>query len=162
LAALGFDFGLIVAYLINFIILVVILRAFAYKPVLAMLERRKKEIADGLNAANKVREEAEQERSRFQSELERARQSSQEEASQIAKGTADMREKILAEARQEAATFKAKAQAEIEAERAAMQAEIRRQMVDLTVSLTRKVVGRSLDEQRQHELIGQFLAELGD
>lgn len=162
MAGLGLNFGLIVAYLINFVILIVALRAFAYKPVLAMLERRKQEIAEGLNAANKVREEAEQERARFESELQKARQASQEEASQIAKATAEMRENILAEAREEAEAIKVRARAEIEAEREAMYVEIRRQMADLTVSLTRRVIGQSLDEQKQRDLVGQFLTELGD
>jgi F-type H+-transporting ATPase subunit b len=163
LAALGFDFTLIIAYLFNFVILILALRAFAYKPVLAMLERRKTEIATGLAAADKVRAEAEGERQKLQSQLEQSRQSSQEEASKIAKATADMRESILEEARREAEQIKAKAREDIQAERDAMQGELRRQLADLTVQLTRKIVGETVSEQKQHELIGQFLTQqLGD
>jgi len=162
LAALGFDVKLIIAYLINFVILVVALRAFAYKPILEMLEKRKKEISDGLAAAEQVKAEAEQERAKYREELEKARRASQEEASKIAQVTAEMREQILAEARKEAEELKAKARAEIEAERQAAQAEIRRQMAMLTVDLTRKMVGETVTEEKQHELIGQFLAEMGD
>ena len=112
---LGFDFNLIIAYLFKFLVLLVVLRVVAYKPILAMLERRKREIADGLDAANKVRAEAEAERAKFQSELDSARQSSQEEASRIAKTTEEMRGKILEEARKEAEALKEKARVEIEA-----------------------------------------------
>jgi len=162
LAALGFDIRLILAYLINFVILLFALRAFAYKPIMGMLEKRKAEIADGLSAAEKVRTEAERERAKFQEELEKARRASQEEASKIAQATAEMREQILAEARKEAEEIKAKARAEIEAERQAVQAELRRQLATLTVDLTRKVVGKGINEQMQHELIGNFLAEMGE
>lgn len=162
MAKLGFDFYNILAYLLNFAVLVAGLWFLAYKPVLAMLERRKQEIADGLAAADKVRAEAEQEHSKFESELQKVQQASQEEASKIAQATADMREKILADAREEAEAIKAKAQADMDAEREAIQAEMQRQMADLTVSLTRKVVGQSIDEAQHRELVGQFLTELGD
>ncbi len=160
--ALGFDFKLIIAYFINFAILIVALRAFAYKPILNLLEERKKKIADGLDSAEKVREQAEREKAKLQSELEQARLSSQEEASKIAQATAGMREQILADARKEAETIKERARDEIDAERQSLQAELRRQVADLTVDLTRKVVGQSLDDKAQRGLVGKFLAEMGD
>ncbi len=162
MAALGFDLRLVVAYIINFMILLFALRAFAYKPVLDILEKRKKAIAEGLSAADEAKANAERERAKFQEDLEAARRSSQEEASKIAKATEDMREQILAAARQEAEEIKAKARAEIEAEKQAVQAEMQRQLAGLTVDLTRKMVGETVDEKKQHELIGQFLSEMGD
>ncbi|HEY84346.1 MAG TPA: F0F1 ATP synthase subunit B [Chloroflexi bacterium] len=160
--ALGFDFKLIFAYFINFAILVVALRAFAYKPILNLLEERKKKIADGLDSAEKVKEQAERERAKFQTELEKARLSSQEDASKIAQATAEMREQILTEARKEAEAIKERARAEIEAERQSAQSDLRRQVADLTVALTRKVVGQSIDKKAQHDLVGKFLAEMGE
>lgn len=159
---LGFDLRIIVAYLVNFAILLVILRMVAYKPVLAMLERRRQEISDGLAAADKVRAEAEEEREKFEGELTAVKQSSQEEASRIAKVTEGMREKILADARQEAEAIKTKARADIEAERQALQAEVQRQVADLTVVLTRKIVSQSINETQHRELVDKFLAEMGD
>lgn len=162
MAALGFDFSLILAYLINFGILIFFLNRFAYEPIMNMLEKRKQDIADGLAAADKVRAEAESEKSRLQDEIEKVRVSSQEEATQIAKATADMRENILAEAREEAEAIKAKAREDIAAEREQMQADMRRQMADLTVQLTNKLVGESLTDKKQRDLVGQFLTEMGD
>jgi len=162
LEALGFDFRHIIAYLINFVILLVLLRAFAYKPIMEMLQKRKQAIADGLDEANKVKAEAEQERVKLQEEIEKARMSSQEEASKIAQATAGMRETILEEARKEAEEIKAKARTDVEAEREAMQAEMRRQLADLTVQLTQKMVRHSVDDAAHRELIGQFLTELGE
>jgi len=162
LAGLGFDISVFVAYLINFVVLLLALRAFAYKPILAMLEKRKQEIAEGLSAAEKARAEADREQAKFQTELEAAGRSSQEEASKIAKATAGMREQILAEARKEAEEMKAKARAEIEAERQAAQSELRRQLADLTVDLTRKVVGQTIDEKIQRDMVGSFLTEMGE
>ena len=160
--ALGFDFKLIIAYFINFAILVFAFRAFAYKPILNLLEERKRKIAEGLESAEKVKEQAERERAKFQAELEKARLASQEEASKVAQATAGMREQILAEARKEAEAIKERARAEIEAERQSVQSDLRRQVADLTVALTRKVIGQSIDEKVQHDLVGKFLAEMGE
>jgi F-type H+-transporting ATPase subunit b len=162
LEGLGINLTIIIAYAINFFVLFLALRAFAYKPVLAMLQRRRNEIAEGLAAADKVRAEAEQERQRLQSELEKARLSSQEEATKIPKATADMREGILEDARREAEQIKVKARQDVDAERDALQSEMRRQLADLTVQLTRRIVGETLSEQKQRDLIGQFLADMGD
>ena len=162
MAALGFDFSLILVYFVNFAVLLWLLNRFAYGPILNILEERKQKIADGLAAADKVRAEAAEEQARLQAEFEEARATSQEEASQIAKATAEMREGILAEAREEAEAIKAKAREDIEAERELMLAEMKRQMADLTVQLTDKLVGKSLTEKKQHDLVGQFLNEMGD
>ena len=162
MAALGFDFSLILAYLLNFGILLYLLHRFAYEPILNMLEQRKQNIAEGLAAADKVRAEAEEEKQKLQAEFEKVRTASQEEASQIAKATGEMRESILAEARQEAEAIKDRARTELEAEREQMQAEVRRQVADLTIALTHKLVGESLTENKQQELVSQFLSEMGD
>ena len=62
---LGIDWRLLVAQLANFLILLFVLRRFAYKPLLKLLEERKQRIADGLANAQKAKsnlEEAEKER----------------------------------------------------------------------------------------------------
>jgi F-type H+-transporting ATPase subunit b len=162
LSGLGFDLGVFVAYLVNFTIILLVLRAFAFKPIMEMLERRKNEIATSLAAADEVKAQAEQERKKLKAELESSRESSQEEARKIAQATADMREQILEDARREAEVIKTKARADMENERQAMQAELHRQVADLTVELTRKVMQQSIDEKSHRKMVDQFLAEMGD
>lgn len=162
MSGLGFDLGVFVAYLVNFTIILLVLRAFAFKPIMEMLERRKNEIATSLAAADEVKAQAEQERKKLKAELESSRESSQEEARKIAQATADMREQILEDARREAEVIKTKARADMENERQAMQAELHRQVADLTVELTRKVMQQSIDEKSHRKMVDQFLAEMGD
>lgn len=159
---LGFDPVIIGVYIVNFLVLFLLLKQVAYKPVLEMLEKRKKAIADGLAAAEKAKMEADAKQVKFDAELQAARQSSQEEASRIAQDTAKMREKILEEARKEAEEVKAQARRQIEVERQGLQAEMKQQLSELTVALTRKIIGQSLDEKSQHNLVRQFLIEMGE
>jgi F-type H+-transporting ATPase subunit b len=164
LRPLGIDPALLIAYVVNFVILLVLLRLFLYKPVLKMLSERRQKIQESLEQADKVRQEAEVERSEYQRELEEARKTSQEAAARAAQETEKMREAILAEARTEAEQIREQAHQQIEVERQQTMAELQRQVADLAIDLTRKVIGETVvvDEETQRQLIQQFLQESGD
>ena len=164
LRPLGVDPALLIAYVINFAILVFLLRLFLYRPILNMLAERRQKIQESLEQADKVRQEAEIQRAEFQRELEEARKTSQEAAARVAQETEKMREAILAEARKEADQIREQARQQIEIERQQVMAELQHQVVDLAVELARKVIGQTVtvDEQAQRQLIRQFLQEVGD
>jgi F-type H+-transporting ATPase subunit b len=164
LEPLGIDPALLIAYLINFVILLFLLRLFLYRPILNMTEERRQKIQASLDEADKVRQEAEIQRTDFQRELENTRKTSQDATTRVVQETEKMREAILAEARQEAEQIREQARQQIELERQQAAADLQRQVVDLAVDLTRKVVGQTVavNEQNQRQLISQFLSEMGD
>jgi F-type H+-transporting ATPase subunit b len=155
LRPLGIDPALLAAYVINFVILLILLRLFLYKPVLKMLNERRQKIQESLEQADKVRQEAEIRQAEFQRELEAAR---------AAQETEKMREAILVDARKEAEQIREQAHQQIEVERQQTMAELQNQVADLSVALTRKVIGETVvvDEQVQRQLIQRFLQEAGD
>jgi F-type H+-transporting ATPase subunit b len=159
---MGFDLAIFIAYLINFLILVFLLQRFAYKPILNMLEQRRGRIAEGLSAAEIAQQEAAAQQAKFEQELARARQEATDQASRIAQETERRREEILAVASKEAVEIVARAQQQIHVERQQAQAELQRQTVDLTIELTRKLIGQTLDEGAQRQLVNQFLSDMGD
>lgn len=67
---------------------------------------------------------------------------------------------ILAEAETEAGTIRAKAQADADGEKARALAEARTEVAGLSVALAEKVVGGSLDAEKQQALVDQYIAEL--
>ena len=164
LRPLGIDPALLIAYLINFVVLLFLLRLFLYRPILNMMEERRSKIQASLDEADKVRQEAEVQRSDFQRELENARKTSQDATTRAVQETEKMREAILAEARQEAEQTREQARQQIELERQQAAADLQRQVVDVAVDLTRKVIGQTVavNEQAQRQLISQFLSEMGD
>jgi F-type H+-transporting ATPase subunit b len=162
LAGLGFDFLVIVVYVINFGIVLWLLQRFAFKPVLGMLEQRRQVIADSLAAADKAAAEAAEQRSEYEKDLANARQASQTEAKKAAESTEKMRQDVLAAAQKEADEIKAKARDEAEQERQQVAADLQKQAAELAMQITQKVVVQAVDEQTQRKLVDQFLAELGD
>lgn len=164
LRPLGIDLRLFIAYLINFAILLFLLRLFLYRPVLNMLAERRQRIQESLEQADKVRQEAQVQRAEYQRELEEARKTSQEAAARAAQETEKMREAILEDARREAEQIRNQARQQIEVERQQAMAELQRRVADLAIDISRKVIGRtvSVDENLQRQLIQQFLQESGD
>ncbi len=160
--ALGITLSGLIAYIVNFSILVFFLQRFLYKPVRGMLEQRQTRIAEGLAAAEKVRHEADQQRQEFESELAKARATSRTEAQKIAEATEKMRQKILEDAKKEAEQIKTQAKTEATQEKQQLGTEIKREAAELAMQMTRKIVGTGLDEKVQRKLLDQFLANLGD
>lgn len=164
LKPLGIEPVLLIAYAVNFLVLLALLRVFLYKPVLNMMAQRRQKIQDGLQEAEKVRQQAAVERQEFEKELEESRRVSQESAARAAQTTEKMREEILSQAQAEAEQIKARALQEIDVERKQAEAELRRYVADLTVELAGKVLGETVarDEDTQRRLIDKFLTEMGD
>jgi F-type H+-transporting ATPase subunit b len=164
LGPLGIEPALFIAYVVNFVILVFLLRIFLYRPVLNMLDQRRERIQESLGEADRVRQEAAVQRAEFEQELEEARRTSQEAAARAAQETEKMRDAILAEARKEAERILDQAHQQIELDRRQAVTELRHEVVDLAVDLTRKVIGETVtvDEQAQRKLIQRFFEESGD
>jgi len=160
LEALGINLGYLISQIVNFTLLAVLLYFVAYKPILRMLDERSARIQKGLadaEAASKRAEEMEQE---FERRMGEARKQGQEIVAQATQMSEKARQEILDKARDEAVAQIAKAKDEISRERDAAMADLRKQVAELSVAISEKVLGETLDEQRQRRLIAQFLEEL--
>lgn len=157
--ALGINLPQLIAQVVNFFLLLVLLRLTLYKPILGMLDQRKQKIAEGLNAADIARAEAAQAQANIQAQLDAARKEGQDlVASAQAIGV-----RIQAEAREQAtkdreATLE-RARAEIGLERDRAIAELRQEFADITVSAAEKVIGQAVDRQAHQRIIDETLSQ---
>jgi F-type H+-transporting ATPase subunit b len=162
LQALGITLGGLIAYIINFALLVILLRLFLYQPVKNMLAERQHRIAESLGAADKAAQQAAQQRTEFEKELAEARQTSRLEAHKAAEATEKMRQEILAAAKKEAEAIIVQAKAEAEQEKRQIIADLQRYAADMAMQMTRKIIGAGLDDKTQRNLVDRFLADLGE
>jgi F-type H+-transporting ATPase subunit b len=158
LEALGITLGYLLVQIFNFAIIFVILRAWIYKPILGLLDRRRTAIAQGLEDARiaaEARQNAEQEAEKILGEA-------QSKASQVVREATERAEvqgrEVLAEAEAEAARKRDEGMAEAERERERILGDLRSQVGSLAIAAARKLIGDSLDEQRQHALIDEFFS----
>ncbi len=156
---LGINLNFLIAQLVNFLLLLALLRLFLYKPVLNMLAERRQRIKEGLEAAEKAKEEAARERAEFKKKLEEERKLAQQKIAEATRASEKAREEIIKKAQEEAQEIVARAREDAEKERERILAEARKQVAELTILSTQKVLGRMLDENLQKQLIQEFLAE---
>ena len=159
LTALGINLPQLIAQIVNFTILLVVLRLVLYKPILKMLDDRKARISEGLNAAEIARAEAAQAQSNIEAQLQQARRDGQE----VVAGAQQIATRIQAEAREQATRDRHavldRARTEIQLERDRAIAELRGEFADLTVSAAERVIGQSLDRDGHQRVIDEVLTE---
>ena len=156
--ALGINLGLLIVQIIAFIIVFLTLNAWVYKPMLDMMESRKKKIAQGLEDA-RIASEA---RADAQKDAGKILADAQAEASKIVRDAteraANAGKDVKAAAEAEAARAHEAALAETETERNRVLGDLRGQVAALAIAAAQKLVGDALDEKRQHALIDEFFS----
>lgn len=156
--ALGISLGLLIVQIIAFFIVFLALNAWVYKPLLDMLETRKKKIAQGMEDA-RVAAEA---RSDAQKDAAKIVSDAQAQAAQVINEANERAEKLAARVKADAEQVIAKeresARAEIAVERERVLSDLRGQVAALAVAAAQKLVGEALDEKRHHALIDEFFS----
>ncbi len=155
---LGINLGFLLFQIFNFLILMILLYAFAYRPLVKMLESRREKIAQGMEdsrIAAEARANAEKDAAKIIAEAQAKSAQTIREATERAElATKD----VKAAAETDAAKARDAALAEVEEERNRMLGDLRGQVAALAIAATQKLVGEALDEKRQHALINEFFS----
>lgn len=145
-----------------FVILLTLLRKYAWKPILSAVKTRENSINDALAAA----EEARKEMQNLKADNERILKEARAERDTLLKEAREMKEKIIADAREEAqeqgSKIIAQAKTTIEGEKKAALAELKSQVAGLSVEIAEKVIKQEFsDKDKQLELVENMLGEVG-
>jgi F-type H+-transporting ATPase subunit b len=127
-------------------------------PIGNMLEKRRENIAQGLEDARvaaEARANAEKEAEKIIADAQAEASKVVREANERAQGVA---KEVKAEAEAEVAKARESALAEAEIERDRILGDLRGQVAALSISATQKLVGETLDEKRQHDLLDEFFS----
>ncbi len=156
---LGVNLPSLVAYLVNFILLLGILGVFAYKPLMRMLDERTERIRESLEAADLARQEAATAQEAIQEQITEARREGQRIMDQTREAAERFRTEEMEKARQEAEAFVERAKADIARERDTALQEVRASFGDLAITAAERVIRSSLDRTAHETLIAQVLEE---
>ncbi len=158
LAPLGINLTFLISQIVNFILLLLVLRLWAWKPILSMLEKRKQTIAKGLEDARlaaEARANAEKEAERILTEAQQEAAGKLREASERAEAVA---REVQTAAEMDVVKLRETATAEATAERDRVLADLRGHVAALAIAAAQKVVGEALDEKRHRALIDGFFS----
>lgn len=153
-------FGLVFWTAITFLILLYILRKFAWKPILGAVSDREEGIKDALASAEKARKEMEN----LHADNERILQEARAEREAMLKDARDMKNKMISDAKEEAQVQASKmieqAQQAIESEKKAAMAELKSHVAGLSIEIAEKVVREELsNKDKQLKLVENMLGE---
>jgi F-type H+-transporting ATPase subunit b len=152
--------GLIFWTLVTFVLVLVILRSRAWKPILSLVEEREKQIAASIEAAKRERLEAEKLLADQKVAINSARQ---EAADMMRKSQAEMerfKEQVMAEARKKAEEEMASARKQIQEEKMKAIAEVKGAAVDLALSAAERLMGEKMDDGKHRKLAEQFIEQM--
>jgi len=155
---MGVNLTVLVAQIFNFFLLFLILRGVAYKPMVNFLDGRREKIAKGLEDARKAEERLANIEKDYQSRMDAARADAQKMVAEMTANAEKNAAAIAAKANEDAAKIKATAQEEAETERNKALADLRSQVVTLSMAAANKLIGDSMDEQRQRSLVNEFFS----
>jgi F-type H+-transporting ATPase subunit b len=152
--------GLIVWTFIAFIIVLVILRKFAWKPILTSLKERETTIADSIATAQKVKAEMAQ----LKNENEQMMAQAREERAKMVKEAKEASDKMINDAKEKAKKeydrIVAEAQAAINQQKNAALTDVKNQVGKLVIEVSEKVLRRELSQKQQQEEYIKGVAEV--
>ena len=157
-AKLGINPIYLLSQLIVFSVLAFLLARFLYNPILNMLEKRKEQIAKGLEdarAAEEARARADEEAAQI---VEAARKQAQGIVAEANASAEQVRTNIKLQAEEEARKIQAQAEEDAELKRDQALDEMRSQISALAIAAAQKILGESLDKARQTTLVKSFFS----
>ena len=153
------ELGTIIWTTLIFLLLLVILRAFAWKPIMQAIKAREESIKGSLKSAEEARKEME----RLKADNEAIMEEARSERDELLGEARDTRDKLIAEAKNQAKTeadkLIQKARTGIEREKAMAINDIRNQIANLSVDIAEKILGEKLKDSKEQNLLIEKLLD---
>ncbi len=146
--------------LINFAVLLLILKKFLYKPFLKIMDERKEGINKALADAAKARDEVAATQKNIDIQIAKARVESQALIKAAQEKAENAKAQILLEAREEARLISQMAREEIEKDQARALRELKKELADMIVLATGKILEEEIDAQRQKALTHKVMEQM--
>jgi F-type H+-transporting ATPase subunit b len=151
--------GVMIWTLIAFGITLLILRKAAYPRIAAALDKRRRAIAESIDAAERTRVEADRLLQEYRERLREAREQADEILVRARKASETVQDQAKVEAAEKREELMEQTRRDIEQETRRAIEQIRREVADLTVLATEKVTRKSLDDEDHRRLIEEALSE---
>lgn len=157
----GVQWGDFLFYLILFVVMVWIVKIFAWKPVTKMMNDRADKIAHDIDSAEDARAKAE----KLAQEREQALNNSRTEAAGIIdrakKNGEQQRTTIVDAAHEEVKTMKANAKKDIQQEKQDALSSVKNDVAELSIEIASKIIQKELTPENQKELVDSYIEGLG-
>lgn len=157
---LGIEPKLLFAQIVNFAIIIIVLTKLLYKPILGMLEKRRKEIEAGLLLSEKMKAEEAKLKEKQEKMLAETRKEVKIMIEEGKKQGKEAEKEIIAQAQIQAKDILEKGKLEVDRRRKDMEKGLRKESVDMAVAMAKRLISSVLSQKDQHRLLTEQLKEL--
>ncbi|MGB0774387.1 MAG: F0F1 ATP synthase subunit B [Akkermansiaceae bacterium] len=154
------DWPYFAAQFVNFIIVIIVLKKFAFGPIQAMLEQRRQRIAEGEDKLKRIEQQLADSEKSTQEAIDKANSEAQRLITEAKDSATALSEKKAQEAVASAQQILAKAEEAAAAERKSMEAELKKEFGRLVTATTAGVTGKVLNEDDQKRINEEALASV--
>ncbi|QII81104.1 F0F1 ATP synthase subunit B [Jeotgalibaca arthritidis] len=148
--------------LISFLLLFVVIKSVAWKPLMNMLAQREEAINADLDKAETARLSAEQQLAEVELQLREARTKANDTLSRAQAEGTEMQRAIVEEAKEDARRIRTQAEKEIDLERKQAFTSLRSEISEMSISIAEGIIGKELNVDDQNRLIEEFIKGLED
>lgn len=146
--------------ILNFAVLLLILKKFAWGPLLKTLQERSDKIADNIRSADEDRAQAAELKKEYETQLADARRKAQEIMDAATKRSEEERQASVENTRHEIEQMKKAAQAQIQRDRDLAAKQLKGEMVAMSLAAASKLLAKQMDDEANAKLVGDFINEL--
>ena len=146
---------------ISFFILLVLLRKFAYKPLVGMMHKREETIRESIEEAERTRESAEELQEKYKQLIAEARNEAKKIIDEGKALGEQARKDMITKANEESSQIVKRSQEQIALETERALSELRTQIADLSIAAASKVIERSLSKEDHMNLLEEYVSKIG-
>ncbi len=157
---LNIEPGLIIWTIVTFVVLLVVLRAVAWKPLLTMLDEREGRIQEALSQADKARQDAEAAAAENREAISKAQAEAQAVVAQSREAAEQVAQDLQRRSQAEAAQMLEQARRTIGQEKERAILELRNQVGELAILAAGKILEENLDDARSRKIVDQFIDDI--
>ena len=152
--------GTIIWTLITFVLVLLVLKKWAWPPILAALNEREQSIRDAIDSAEQSRQEAETVLTEHRAKLSAAEDEARQIVAEAREVGEKVRQDIVAQARAESLRTIDQARTSIEGEKRAASTQLRREMADLAVQAAGALIDANLDDEKNRGLVDDLISRI--
>jgi F-type H+-transporting ATPase subunit b len=157
---MGLELGQIITHIIGFVIAVIILKKFAWKPLLSVLEERRNKIKSEFDDLEQERKKTERLYDDYQTKLKEIDSLARAKIQEASREGQTLANEIKEEARKEAKQIVTRTREEIQRDLDKAKVQLRDDVVNMTLEITERIIAQKLDREKDRELVAQLLDDM--
>lgn len=157
---MNLEIAQVITHIIGFLITVWLLKRFAWKPLLSMMDERRNKIKDEFQKIDDDRDEAEKLKASYQGKLKNIDAERRQKIAEAVNEANKLASDIKIGAQEEARGIIARTSEQLDRDVAKAKVQLKEEMVSITLAAAEKILQEKLDEKKERELVGAFIDDI--